>query len=74
VAVLVLTGVPSIKKIGLGCAVAIALEAILVRLILVPAAMQLMGRWNWWLPSWLDRALPDFSFERRGREPEPAGA
>jgi uncharacterized membrane protein YdfJ with MMPL/SSD domain len=73
-AVFVLTGVPSIKEIGLGCAVAIALDATLVRLILVPAAMQLMGRWNWWLPSWLDRALPDFSFERGRRAPEPTAA
>jgi uncharacterized membrane protein YdfJ with MMPL/SSD domain len=68
-AVFFLTGVPSIKELGLGCAVAIALDATLVRLILVPAAMKLMGRWNWWMPSWLDRALPDLSFE--GSEPEP---
>jgi uncharacterized membrane protein YdfJ with MMPL/SSD domain len=73
-AVFVLTGVPSIKELGLGCAVAIALDATLVRLILVPAAMKLMGGWNWWMPSWLDRALPDFSFERGGAEPEPAEA
>jgi uncharacterized membrane protein YdfJ with MMPL/SSD domain len=72
-AVFVLTGVPSIKELGLGCAVAIALDATLVRLILVPAAMKLMGRWNWWMPSWLDRVLPDLSFERR-RDPEPAEA
>jgi RND superfamily putative drug exporter len=69
-AVFVLTGVPSIKELGLGCAVAIALDATLVRLILVPAAMKLMGDWNWWMPSWLDRALPDLSFEG-GSEPEP---
>jgi RND superfamily putative drug exporter len=61
--VFVLTGVPSIKELGLGNAVAIALDATLVRLILVPAAMQLMGRWNWWLPGWLDRLLPDLGFE-----------
>jgi RND superfamily putative drug exporter len=73
-AVFVLTGVPSIKEIGVGCAVAIALDATLVRLILVPAAMQLMGRWNWWLPGWLDRLLPDLSFERGRRAPEPARA
>jgi uncharacterized membrane protein YdfJ with MMPL/SSD domain len=72
-AVFVLTGVPSIKELGLGCAVAIALDATLVRLILVPAAMKLMGDWNWWMPSWLDRALPDLSFEG-GRKPEPAEA
>ena len=61
--VFVLTGVPSIKEIGLGCAIAIALDATLVRLILVPAAMKLMGAWNWWMPAWLDRLLPDLSFE-----------
>jgi uncharacterized membrane protein YdfJ with MMPL/SSD domain len=73
-AVFVLTGVPSIKELGLGCAVAIALDATLVRLILVPAAMKLLGSWNWWMPSWLDRALPDLSFESGSPEPEPAEA
>jgi RND superfamily putative drug exporter len=72
--VFVLTGVPSIKELGLGSAIAIALDATLVRLILVPAAMKLMGRWNWWMPSWLDRALPDLSFEGGEAEPEPAKA
>ena len=70
-AVFVLTGVPSIKELGVGCAVAIALDATLVRLILVPAAMKLLGEWNWWMPSWLDRALPDLSFEGGAPEPEP---
>jgi uncharacterized membrane protein YdfJ with MMPL/SSD domain len=73
-AVFVLTGVPSIKELGLGCAVAIALDATLVRLILVPAAMKLLGDWNWWMPSWLDRALPDLSFEGAAPAPEPAEA
>jgi uncharacterized membrane protein YdfJ with MMPL/SSD domain len=73
-AVFVLTGVPSIKELGLGCAVAIALDATLVRLILVPAAMKLLGGWNWWMPSWLDRALPDLSFENGSSTPEPAEA
>lgn len=41
-----------------GNAVAITLDATLVRLILVPAAMQLFGDWNWWMPKWLDRVLP----------------
>jgi uncharacterized membrane protein YdfJ with MMPL/SSD domain len=72
-AVFVLTGVPSIKELGLGCAVAIALDATLVRLILVPAAMKLMGHWNWWMPAWLDRALPDLSFDS-GAEPEATKA
>ena len=66
-AVFVLTGVPSIKELGLGCAVAIALDATLVRLILVPAAMKLLGDWNWWMPSWLDRALPHLNFEDGSR-------
>ena len=61
--VFVFTGVPSIKELGLGNAVAIALDATLVRLVLVPATMQLMGKWNWWLPKWLDRLLPDLGFE-----------
>ncbi|MGC1851818.1 MAG: MMPL family transporter, partial [Solirubrobacterales bacterium] len=73
-AVFVLTGVPSIKELGLGAAVAIALDATLVRLILVPAAMKLMGEWNWWMPSWLDRLLPRLSFEGGKPEPEPAKA
>jgi uncharacterized membrane protein YdfJ with MMPL/SSD domain len=74
-AVFVLTGVPSIKELGLGCAVAIALDATLVRLILVPAAMKLLGGWNWWMPSWLDRLLPNLSFEGGGHiGPEPAEA
>jgi RND superfamily putative drug exporter len=74
--VFVLTGVPSIKELGLGNAVAIAIDATLVRLILVPAAMQLMGRWNWWLPGWLDRLLPHIGLEGtvHGSETAPAGA
>jgi uncharacterized membrane protein YdfJ with MMPL/SSD domain len=73
-AVFVLTGVPSIKELGLGSAIAIALDATLVRLILVPAAMKLMGDWNWWMPSWLDRIIPDLSFEAGEPDPEPAKA
>jgi uncharacterized membrane protein YdfJ with MMPL/SSD domain len=73
-AVFVLTGVPSIKELGLGAAVAIALDATLVRLVLVPAAMKLMGQWNWWMPSWLDRLLPRLSFEGGKREPSPVEA
>ncbi len=75
-AVFVLTGVPSIKQLGLGNAVAIAIDATLVRLILVPAAMQLMGDWNWWLPAWLDRLLPHVGLEGQAEtgttaQPEP---
>jgi RND superfamily putative drug exporter len=58
-----LTGIPQIKEIGLGLAVAIALDATIVRLVLVPTTMELMGKWNWWLPGWLDRVLPRADFE-----------
>ncbi|MET0838096.1 MAG: MMPL family transporter, partial [Marmoricola sp.] len=47
-----------IKQLGVGMAVAIALDATLVRMVLVPATMTMLGRWNWWMPAWLDRALP----------------
>jgi uncharacterized membrane protein YdfJ with MMPL/SSD domain len=62
-AVFATTGVPQVKEIGVGLSVAIALDATLVRLVLVPATMELMGEWNWWLPKWLDRRLPDADFE-----------
>jgi RND superfamily putative drug exporter len=62
-AIFVSVGVPSIQHIGLGCAVAIALDATIVRLVLVPAAMKLLGRWNWYLPRPLERILPQADFE-----------
>jgi uncharacterized membrane protein YdfJ with MMPL/SSD domain len=65
------TGVPQVKEIGVGLAVAIALDATIVRLILVPATMELMGDWNWWLPKWLDRLLPDMDFESSGSSGTP---
>ncbi|MDO4264018.1 MAG: MMPL family transporter [Deinococcus sp.] len=46
------------KSIGLGLATAVLLDATLVRLALVPAVLRLAGRWNWWLPPWLERWLP----------------
>ncbi|WP_034386202.1 MMPL family transporter [Deinococcus sp. YIM 77859] len=51
------------KSIGLGLAVAVALDATLVRLVLVPAFLKLAGKWNWWLPVWLDRLLPSVRVE-----------
>jgi uncharacterized membrane protein YdfJ with MMPL/SSD domain len=56
-------GIPAVKEIGVGLAVAIALDATIVRLVLVPATMEIMGRWNWWLPRPLDRVLPDTRLE-----------
>ena len=49
---------PTAKMFGLGLAVAIFLDATVVRMVLVPAVMTLMGEANWWLPGWLDRLLP----------------
>jgi len=54
---------PFQKMIGLGLAVAIAVDATVVRMVLVPATMALMGRANWWLPGWLDRLLPHLDLE-----------
>jgi RND superfamily putative drug exporter len=52
-----------IKELGFGLAAAVFLDATIIRIILVPATMRLMGRWNWWLPGWLDRLLPKVSLE-----------
>ena len=49
---------PVLKMLGLGLATAVFLDATLVRLVLVPATMKLLGDANWWLPAWLDRLLP----------------
>lgn len=52
------TGLPAIKEIGVGAAVAIALDATIIRLLLVPVTMSLLGEWNWWLPAPFARWLP----------------
>jgi RND superfamily putative drug exporter len=49
---------PVVKMMGLGLAVAVLLDATVIRLVLVPATMALLGDWNWWLPAWLARWLP----------------
>lgn len=51
-------GAPALKELGVGLAAAILLDATLVRLVIVPAAMRLLGRWNWWLPGRLAPPLP----------------
>lgn len=53
-----------IKAFGLGTALAIAVDASLIRLLLVPATMRLLGKWNWYLPKWLDKLLPVIKFDR----------
>ena len=59
----VLEGRRPIGEFGLGLAAAILLDALLLRTILVPAAMQLLGNRNWWLPGWLNRILPHVDVE-----------
>ncbi|MGI9157311.1 MAG: MMPL family transporter [Marmoricola sp.] len=54
---------PVLKMLGLGLATAVFLDATLVRLVLVPATMKLLGDANWWLPAWLDRMLPKWDLE-----------
>jgi putative drug exporter of the RND superfamily len=54
---------PLLKMLGLGLATAVFLDATLVRLVLVPATMKLLGKANWWLPAWLDRLLPTWDLE-----------
>ncbi|MEM9563867.1 MAG: MMPL family transporter [Actinomycetota bacterium] len=58
-----------IKLFGLGLAMAVFLDASLVRMLLVPATMELLGHRNWWLPRWLDRIIPNLNVE--GTEPPP---
>jgi len=62
---------PSIKMVGLGLATAIFVDATIVRMILVPATMKLMGDANWWIPKWLDRLLPMVHIEGESGLPEP---
>ncbi len=62
---------PTIKMFGLGLATAIFVDATIVRVVLVPATMKLMGTANWWIPGWLDRLLPTIHIEGEGGLPEP---
>jgi RND superfamily putative drug exporter len=61
-----------IKEFGIGLASAIFVDATVVRLVLVPATMALLGDANWWLPRWLERRLPHLELEG-ARMPEPEG-
>ena len=59
----VLNGNPIVKEFGVGLAVAIAIDSTLVRCLLVPAIMVLLGKWAWWMPRWLARVVPHISIE-----------
>jgi len=63
-----------LKLFGLGLALAVLLDATLVRMVVVPATMELLGQRNWWIPKWLDRLLPHVEIERFEQpDASPAG-
>jgi RND superfamily putative drug exporter len=66
----ILMDLRAMKLMGLGLAVAVAVDATIVRIVLVPATMELLGNANWWLPRWLDRILPHLAVDAA---PAPAG-
>jgi RND superfamily putative drug exporter len=59
----ILNGDPTVKEFGVGLAVAIALDATVVRCLLVPAVMVLLGRVNWWFPGWAEHRMPELGIE-----------
>jgi putative drug exporter of the RND superfamily len=70
----VLGGERSLKMFGLGLAVAVLLDASVVRMVLVPSTMELLGDRNWWLPRWLDRVLPHVHVEATDEDEGDGGA
>ncbi len=62
-----------IKLFGLGLAAAVFIDAVIIRSVLVPAIMQLLGTRAWWLPAWLDRILPKLHVEPAEGDPAPTG-
>jgi len=65
-AIFAFTGVSTVQQTGVGCAVAILIDATLVRLVMVPASMQLLGERNWWQPGWLKSPIKARPAERLG--------
>lgn len=63
-----------IKEFGVGLATAVFLDATVVRLLLVPATMELLGETNWWLPRWLDRILPNIHVDGPSFDVDADGA
>jgi putative drug exporter of the RND superfamily len=70
-AAFVLSDDPAIKMFGLGLATAVLIDATVVRVVLVPATMALLGDRNWWVPAWLDRVLPRLDIEGGAGLPDP---
>ena len=60
------------KLLGLGLAAAVFVDAFVIRVVLMPAVMRLLGRANWWMPSWLDRVLPHLDIDAGDAEAAPS--
>jgi RND superfamily putative drug exporter len=79
-AAMVLGGNRTVDMFGVGLATAVLLDATVIRSVLLPATMTLLGRLNWWIPGWLDRVLPELRPPDRTPpvplpvEPSPAAA
>jgi RND superfamily putative drug exporter len=54
---------PTVKMLAIGMAAAVLIDASIIRMILVPAVMSLLGRHAWWIPKWLDRITPNLDIE-----------
>jgi RND superfamily putative drug exporter len=63
----------AVKLLGFGLAFAVAIDATVVRLMLVPSAMELLGKANWWAPKWLVRVLPTIRVDTYQPEPVAGG-
>jgi RND superfamily putative drug exporter len=63
-----------LRLMGIGMATAVLVDATIVRMVLVPAVLQLMGKANWWIPGWLDKILPHWELEAAEPEPQPEGS
>ena len=58
-----LADIATVRQLGVGLTIAVVIDATLVRLVLLPALIRLFGRANWWLPAWMDRALPQVDLD-----------
>lgn len=65
----VLSTDPTVKMLAVGMAAAVLIDASVIRMILVPAIMALLGKHAWWMPRWLDKITPNLDIEGSGREP-----
>jgi RND superfamily putative drug exporter len=63
-------GEPTIKMLGLGLSTAVFVDATIIRMVLVPSSMRLMGNANWWFPHWLGRIIPNLDIEGESRLPK----